>query len=119
LSESYVFESSHVGALMDIGQARIALDAETRAISGDPAARFGQGYHDFVGGAPLASDAMEAAITVVVSQDPDCWSTVLRAALIVAQGAEGPEDLRNSVKHLAALSVAWLEDIEARASQGV
>ena len=116
MTKRLVIESPHVGALMDIGQARIVLEAEAKALG---SSRFGEGYHDFVGGAPLTAAELDRVLPVIASNDPQSWSTILRASLLVAQASEGPQDLLENVKHIAVLATAWLEDIQSRTPVGI
>lgn len=116
MTEQFVFESPHVSALMDVGQARLRLEAEAKDRGAE---RFGVGYHDFIGGEPLTSDSVNAAITTIMSQDPDCWSSICRAALMVVQGSQDHAALKRNVEHLAVLSIAWIEDLNARGIVGV
>jgi len=112
----YVFESPHVAALMDVGQARIALEDEAKAAGNW---RFGQGYHDFVRNEPLAKEVAEGAAATIMAQDGEAWSSILRASLMIAQASGNANELKSNVQHLAVLSLAWLEDIQARSVVGI
>ena len=113
--EEFVFESNHVGALMDIGVYRLRLEADAKEIGG--VSTFGEGLHDFVDGKPL--EGHEGFASVVMDHDPQAWSSVLRASLLMAQGAASHDELRARVLHHAAVAVAWLEDIDSRTPIGV
>lgn len=112
----WVFESPHVSALMDVGQARIAMENEAKEAG---ATRFGEGYHDFVMNTPLTPEATYTSISAIMAQDPEAWATVMRASLISAQGAENHNELKEKVTHLAVVALAWLEDIDGRTVMGV
>ncbi len=112
----FVFESPHVAALMDVGVARIALEEEAKALGNY---RFGVGYHDHIGGEPLSKESVDGAVALIMGQDPNCWASILRASLMVAQGSETPAELKDNVQHLAVLAIAWLEDIQARTVVGI
>jgi hypothetical protein len=110
----FVFESDYVGALMDTGKAIIALNNEAKRLGND---RFGQGTHDFVGNERL--DNVEDTAATILANDPGAWSSVARASLIMAQGAENDQQLAERVQHLAAITIAWLTDIRNRTPIGL
>ena len=113
--EEFVFESSHVGALMNIGAYRIQLETDAKELGG--VATFGEGLHDFVDDRHL--DDPQGLASVVLDHDPQAWSSVLRASLLMAQGADSHDELRARVLHLAAVATAWLEDIDNRTPIGL
>lgn len=112
----WVFESPHVSALMDIGQARMALEEEAKEAG---ASRFGEGYHDFVNNRSSTPEFLAELVGRVMDQDPTAWASIVNASRLVAQGSQTHEELLNNVKHLAVLVVAWLEDVQNRNVVGI
>ena len=111
-----VFESSRVGALMDVGQRINEVDNVWLKEQGT---LHGKGFHDFVGNERVPRLAADAAIDAIARNDPEAWASVARAALLRVQSSETHEDLMDSVKNLAAISVSWLDDITNRNVQGI
>ena len=114
-AEQFVVESNHVGALMNIGQYRIRLEKDAKKLGG--VSTFGEGLHDFVDETPL--DDPDGLASVVMGHDPQAWSSIARASLLMAQGSTNHDDLRARVLHLAAVATAWLEDIDSRTPIGI
>lgn len=114
---SNVFESPHVGVLMDIGVRRIDLENEAKEI--DPEGRFGQGYYDFPPGYQPSQEDGDNMIVHLMTTAPNAWVNIVRAALVHISMAESHNDLKDRVLHLGTLMVAWAEDVEARTPIGI
>ena len=111
-----VFESSRVGALMDVGQRINEVDSACLKEFGT---LHGKGFHDFAGGEAVPRAVADALIDTIARQDPEAWASVARAALLRVQSSETHEELVASVKNLAAISVSWFDDVSNRNVQGI
>jgi hypothetical protein len=111
-----VFESSRVGALMDVGQRINEVDSTCLKEFGAP---HGHGFHDFINGEPVPRRVADVLIDNIARQDPSAWSSVARAALLRVQSSETHEELMDAVRNLAAISVSWFDDVSNRNVQGI
>ncbi len=115
-ADKHLFESPHVGALMDIGVARMALETEAKEAG---AKYFGHGYHDYVMNIPITEEAGHQTVSMIMAQDSEAWASVARASLLMAQTEGTHAELLARVKHLAVITTAWLEDIQQRTPIGI
>jgi hypothetical protein len=115
--EPLIIESPHVGGLMDVGQQRILIeqDAIKRGFL-----RFGQGLHDFIRGTEDLPPQEWADIAAhVLDEDPYAWASLVRANLLAVQASQNDPELKQRLTHLAAVVVAWLEDVNGRTPVGI
>lgn len=104
-----VYESVHVGALMDIGH---NLKEVNESHSKRHGFSFGAGYADHYG--MFNESAVTANAMNILNSHPEVWYNVVRANLELTKIEQGSRELEPLVMQLVVSAVAWLTDIRER-----
>jgi hypothetical protein len=104
----------YVSSLLDIGREARELELAAQEAAGVP---YGHGLHDFVGDIPFGM--AEDAARQVTDSDPESWSAIVRASLVMVQGSQSHTELRDRLLHLGAQVSLWLAEVDRRTPVGV
>lgn len=107
-------QSTWVTALLDVGQLRVELE-ESAIASG--LRWYGDGKRDDLQDGARYAAALQAVYTQYCRQ-PDSWTRLLSYLANSTMFSDNEEALRGNLTKIAAMSVAWIEDIDRRSRNG-